>query len=149
MLLQPCPAYRDAQCSIYESRPQRCRLFECRQLKGVAAGEISFATALERIREVHRRVEHMNALLGRAGVTDPKKPLSKRCEKILAEPLDPSADLAATDLRKELTREMLELDAMLDTHFRVTAPGDRQPPPTPRPTAYVGTDSVLPSNVAR
>jgi cell division initiation protein len=40
-ILQPCPAYRDAQCSIYLQRPERCRLFECQQLKRVASGAIT------------------------------------------------------------------------------------------------------------
>src|ERR1700761_8357592 len=50
-LLQPCPAFRGSHCSIYAARPERCRLFECRQLRQVAAGEISEATALETIRD--------------------------------------------------------------------------------------------------
>ena len=32
-LLQPCPAFQGTHCSIYASRPERCRLFECRQLQ--------------------------------------------------------------------------------------------------------------------
>src|SRR5882757_2729915 len=51
LLLQPCPAHRDTCCSIYESRPQRCRLFECRQLQRLAAGEITEAMATEKIHE--------------------------------------------------------------------------------------------------
>src|SRR4051812_30010660 len=46
-LLQPCPAYQDGQCSIYAQRPQRCRLFECKQLQRVKTGEITEAMALE------------------------------------------------------------------------------------------------------
>ena len=49
-ILQPCPAFCGSHCSIYESRPERCRLFECRQLKSVAAGEITEDAALDRIR---------------------------------------------------------------------------------------------------
>jgi Fe-S-cluster containining protein len=91
-LLQPCPAFRETHCSIYGSRPERCRLFECRQLQRVNAGEISEEMALERIREVKRRVGEVSDLLCRADeTTDPKK-LMKRCEQILTEPLDPAAD---------------------------------------------------------
>ena len=122
-ILQPCPQYRAAQCSIYSVRPQRCRLFECRQLKRVAAGEITEAMALEKITDVQRRVTQINELLHSSGTTDPKRPLSKRCEKILAEPLDPSADEATVSLRRDLTRAMEELDALLDSDFRLPQPG--------------------------
>lgn len=122
-ILQPCPAWQDAQCSIYAARPERCRLFECRQLQRVAAGETTEAVALEKIREVKRRVAEVNALLARAGSTDAKRPLSKRCEKAMAEPLDPSSDQAALALRDTLTRAMQELNAVLDADFRLTPVG--------------------------
>ena len=126
-ILQPCPAFRAAQCSIYAARPERCRLFECRQLQRIAAGEITEAAALEKIREVQRRVAHIDTLLAQAGTTDPKRPLSKRCEKILAEPLDASADQAATALRDQLAQAMRELDAMLDRDFRLVPKAAEEP----------------------
>ena len=122
-IIQPCPAWQDAQCSIYAARPERCRLFECRQLQRVAAGETTEAAALERIRDVQRRVAEVNALLARAGSTNAKRPLSKRCEKIMAEPLDPSSDQTAITLRDMLTRAMQELNAVLDADFRLTPGG--------------------------
>ena len=118
-ILQPCPAHRDSQCSIYAARPERCRLFECRQLKGVASGESTEAMALEKIREAKRRVEEVNALLQQAGKTDAKRPLSKRCEKVVAEP----AEAEALEVRERLAQEMLELEAMLDAEFRLTPIG--------------------------
>ena len=80
-LRQPCPAFRGSHCAIYASRPERCRLFECRQLKRVAAGEITEAAALERIRDVQRRVEELEELLEKAGPTNRKRALSKRDRK--------------------------------------------------------------------
>ncbi|MDP9291610.1 MAG: hypothetical protein M3O82_04510 [Verrucomicrobiota bacterium] len=123
-LLQPCPAYRDARCSIYATRPERCRVFECHQLKGVAAGEITEAQALERIREAQQRVEKVNRFLQRAGMTDLKRPLSKRCEKVMAEPLDPSSNNETLELRAGLIEAMRELDSLLDHEFRLD-PGSR------------------------
>ena len=114
-ILQPCPAYRDAQCSIYLARPERCRVFECRQLKRVASGEITEAMALEKIGEAKRRVEELNALLQQAGKTDPKRPLSKRCEKVMAEP----AEGEALEVRTRLALAMQELEAVLDAEFRL------------------------------
>ena len=118
-LLQPCPAFRGTHCSIYESRPERCRLFECRQLKRVAAGEITEAAALERIREVQRRVGEIGEFLEKSGGTNPKRPLAKRYEKAIAVPPDPSADPAALALRDRLTLAMRELDTLLDCDFRL------------------------------
>ena len=118
-ILQPCPQYRASQCSIYAVRPERCRLFECRQLKLVAAGEITEAMAREKIDEARRRVAQVNELLQASGPTDTKRPLSKRCEKIMAEPLDATADQAAVSLRSELTRAMSELETLLNEDFRI------------------------------
>ncbi len=118
-ILQPCPAFCGSHCSIYESRPERCRLFECRQLQRVASGEITEAMALERIRDVQRRVGELEELLQKSGGTNPKRPLSKRYEKATAEPLDKSADASALELRDRLTRAMQELDAILDREFRL------------------------------
>ena len=117
-ILQPCPAWRDCQCSIYAARPERCRLFECRQLQRVATGATTAAAALEKIRDVQRQVAHLETLLARAGRTDTKRPLAKRCEKIQAEPLDAPSDPAALALREDLTRAMRELNAVLDADFR-------------------------------
>ena len=115
-ILQPCPAFRDAQCSIYAARPERCRLFECRQLQRVNAGEITETLALEKIRDVQQRVAHLPALLAAAGTTDAKRPLTKRCEKILAEP---PADPAAIRLRADIAHALGELDEVLDRDFRL------------------------------
>jgi Fe-S-cluster containining protein len=122
-ILQPCRAYRDAQCSIYASRPERCRLFECRQLAGVASGEITEAGALERIRAARQQVGEIDGLLQRAGETNARRPLSKRCENVLAEPLDPLADPETRELREHLAMAMRELDARLDGDFRIPKTG--------------------------
>ncbi len=113
---QPCPAYREAQCSIYPARPERCRLFECRQLQRVAAGETTQALALATIREAQRRAALVDELLRQSGGTNPKRPLGKRCEKVLAEPPD---DLPALELRSRLARAMQELNALLNAEFRL------------------------------
>ena len=119
-ILQPCPAFKESCCSIYAARPTRCRLFECRQLQQVEAGEITEAMALEKIREVQRRVTEMDELLHRAGGTNIKRPFSKRCEKVMAEPLAALTDPAAVELRNRLTLAMQELNVILNQEFRIT-----------------------------
>ncbi|HEX8312101.1 MAG TPA: YkgJ family cysteine cluster protein [Chthoniobacteraceae bacterium] len=118
-ILQPCPAHRDSRCSIYESRPERCRLFECRQLQRVTAREITEAMALEKIQEVQQRVAELDALSRRPDGTLRKGPLSKRCETALAEPFDATTHPQLIEQREALARGLAELDAILDEDFRV------------------------------
>ncbi|MES2310399.1 MAG: YkgJ family cysteine cluster protein [Verrucomicrobiota bacterium] len=115
---QPCPAYQGCQCSIYHQRPTRCRLFECKQLKGVIAGEISEEKAHLQISDVQARVKRVETFLSRLGKTDLSRPLTKRYEKVTAEP----ADLLDPHQREErvlLEKEMQELQDILDRDFRV------------------------------
>lgn len=121
-LFQPCPAHGKNGCSIYAQRPQRCRRFECRQLQRVAMGEISEAEALAQIEGVKRRVAAIELLLEQSGKTDPKRPLSKRYERICADPVDASWEPEAIRRREQLSARMAELEAILDREFRVDPP---------------------------
>ncbi len=116
---QPCPAFCGSHCSIYTDRPERCQVFECRQLKQVAAGAITEATALEKILEVKRRVAEMERLLNLLGDSDSKRPLSKRFEKVTAEPVDKTSEPDLVRLRKDLAEAERKLNGMIDQDFRV------------------------------
>lgn len=118
-ILQPCPAYREARCAIYEQRPERCRVFECRQLQRLAAEEITEAMALETIREVQRRAAQLDAMSRRQDGSLRKGPLSKRCETALAEPFDATLQPELVGQRADLARGLAELDAILDADFRL------------------------------
>jgi Fe-S-cluster containining protein len=118
-ILQPCPAYRDSRCSIYEDRPERCRLFECRQLQRVQAGEITEAMALEKIHEVQQRAAQLDRLSRRPDGRLRKGALSQRCETALAEPFDATVHPELIAEREELARGLAELDALLDEDFRI------------------------------
>ena len=124
-IVQPCPAHRESQCSIYAARPERCRVFECGQLQRVAAGTITEAMALENIGRAAELVAELNALLLHAGGTNVRQPLSKRCQDAMAETLDPSPDAAVVETRNQITRARRELDALLDQEFRIVP---RDPP---------------------
>ena len=143
-LLQPCPAFQGTHCSIYASRPERCRLFECRQLQRVNAGKITETMALEKIREVKRRVGQVNHFLGQADeMTDAKKPLMKRCDKALAERLDPKADDEAQKLRSQLILAMQELETMLDEEFRsIRCSGRSETSSSTHPPFFRHTDGL-------
>ena len=116
---QPCPAFQETKCSIYHQRPERCRLFECRQLKRMAAGELTEENALEKIAEVKRRAAHLDELSRRPDGTLRHGPLSTRCEVALAEPFDATTHPELIRDREALARGLDELDALLDQDFRV------------------------------
>ena len=83
---QPCPAFTagDCTCAIYPERPRRCRQFECRQLLGVGAGEITAAAALRRIAKARRlaaKVEKHLAVLGYNNVKLPLKRRFQNCQR--------------------------------------------------------------------
>lgn len=116
---QPCPAHQNCQCTIYASRPARCRLFECRQLKRVASGEITESMALKKIHQATSKVRILHELLERAGGANASRPLSKRCEAVMIVPLNASSDESTITFRQELAASFAELDTMLDEDFRV------------------------------
>jgi hypothetical protein len=101
---QPCPAFNagNCTCAIYTERPVRCRQFECRQLLGVRAGNITTVAALKRIRATRELAAKVEKLLAELGHNDVKLPLSrrfKRCQRaaeaggLTTDQLDTLADL--------------------------------------------------------
>lgn len=117
LIQQPCPAFRECRCSIYAARPERCRLFECRQLQQLAAGEISEAEAAEKIADALAHIARIHELFRRAGETNAKGPLTVRAAKILAEPADSSDPVAAT-VRAELAHALQHFEDLVEKDFR-------------------------------
>lgn len=80
---QPCPAFNldTCACAIYRERPVRCRQFECHQLLGVRAGEITPEAALKRIRTTRKLAAKVEKLLTELGHNNLKLPLSRRFKK--------------------------------------------------------------------
>ena len=115
---QPCPAFKKSCCSIYADRPSRCRIFECQQLKQLAQGIITEATALEKIKEAHCKVDLLQDLLYRLGPTNLNKPLAKQYESIIAEPMDSTAGAEALALRAQLIEAFQNLHQFLNNEFR-------------------------------
>ncbi len=114
-MLQPCPAHTGSGCTVYDARPARCRLFACRQLLAVEAGEISENAALEKIAEARRLAGRVRALLENAGDTRSHKSLAARCETVFTPPLDPET----AEARDALAGAMRELEGLLTRDFRV------------------------------
>lgn len=116
-ILQPCPAHNGICCTIYAHRPERCRLFECRQLKDLAAGRITEADALAKIQDAQRRVGQVRELFQRAGDAREHKAFAVRFAAIFTEPLDPSQE--AVIVRDTLAGAMRELESLLQNNFRI------------------------------
>lgn len=116
---QPCSSYKDGCCSIYKLRPERCRVFECQQLKKLAAGETTEAGVLETITKAHSKVKNVQELLQHFGRINHKKPLSKQYEKILAEPLNDPSDAKALEQRSQLVHAFNDLQQFLNKEFRL------------------------------
>ena len=110
---QPCIALCGTKCTMYQHRPTRCRLFECRQYQQVAAGELAEAEALNRIREVKQQVLVIDSLLEGTVANNPRKSLSQRCASALMELPEGTAH------HDGLTTAMANLQAVLADHFRV------------------------------
>lgn len=115
--LQPCPAHDGNCCLIYAERPQRCRVFACRQLEGVFHGEILESAAMDKIQEARRLSDRVRELLERLGDDRKTRPLATRCAGVFTPPLDPSPQADA--LRQELRDAMNALEEMLEKNFRI------------------------------
>jgi len=112
---QPCSAHQNNQCTIYESRPQRCRLFNCQQLLRVASGEITQSSAQETIASTReKRISQVVEKIEQLTETNPNQGLTQRFAVALA-------NTAPSPERTELEAAMTELQAILEKEFRVSA----------------------------
>jgi Fe-S-cluster containining protein len=108
---QPCSAHQDNQCTIYENRPQRCRLFNCQQLLRVAAGEVTQSSAQEIIASTRKKINQVIEKIERLTETNPNQGLTQRFSVVIA-------NTAPSPERTELETAMSELQAILEKEFR-------------------------------
>jgi Fe-S-cluster containining protein len=114
---QPCSAHQNNQCTIYENRPQRCRLFNCRQLIRVASGEITQSAAQETIASTRKKINQVVEKIEGLTETNPNQGLTQRFAVALA-------NTAPSPERTELETAMTELQAILEKEFRVKEEAD-------------------------
>lgn len=117
-ILQPCPAFCGTHCSIYEKRPERCRAFECVQLRGVMAGEVREDEALARIKEAKAKTDEVKALMWQMDEHNVKRNILRRYESICARVPDPAEEPQASESKERLAEAMRDLEEILKTHFR-------------------------------
>ena len=95
----------------------RCRIFNCRQLEGVAAGEINESAALEKIQAARACVEKVNVLIAQFGQSNSNRSLAHRVAHALTLP---NKEAERTPLHEELEAAMKELESLLEREFRVS-----------------------------
>jgi len=114
--LQPCLAHREeggsCSCSIYEERPSRCRIFQCRQILAVGSGDASEAGARKMIDTARAMVSGVEQLIDQLAETNPNRSLAHRCANALT-------TAEKTPLHDLLEASMKELEAFLAKEFRV------------------------------
>ena len=115
---QPCSAFKNKCCSIYQERPVRCRAFECQQLKRLAQGETREEDALKKIQEAQSMIDVIKKLLYRLGPTNPRKPLLQQYQQIIAEPIDSALDKNFFEERMQLDEALSNLNEFLNQEFR-------------------------------
>lgn len=121
---QPCAGLRDRCCTIYESRPTRCRAFHCQQLLLVGDGIVNEAEAHEKIESTRRLSERVRALITRTGYREDGAPLQEQFDRITSLPLNAELEPEQVDVRRDLEESMRELKAILRRDF-LPPPGMR------------------------
>lgn len=115
---QPCVALQaNGACAVYADRPSMCRQFECGLLKDVAAGELSEAGALRQIRRAQTLADKVRSLLAASGNHQDHRPLTKRYQAVMRQPIALADGDEAGDRRGELMLAVHELMALLHARF--------------------------------
>ncbi len=113
---QPCSLLKDNCCGIYTARPERCRLFECRQLHRLQEGAQTELETRQHIEETQQQVSRVEGLLTQAGNDKVRQPLSERYGRVLAEP---AIDESMERRQQALRQEMQALNEVLNRDFRL------------------------------
>ena len=114
---QPCQCFDGKLCTIYADRPKRCATFECGLLKRVQSGEMPVPAALKRIADAKKLVEKVRRLLRQLGDREEQLALTKRYSRMMARPIDLSADGDSGEARGELMMAVNDLMHVLQREF--------------------------------
>ena len=113
---QPCACFDGVNCGIYDDRPRRCRTFECGLLKKVDDGEMTAATALNKISSAKAKAERVRELLLLNGQRDETLALTHRYQAAMNAPVD-FAEESSSENRGELIMAVNDLMQMLQRDF--------------------------------
>lgn len=108
---QPCSALKGCTCTVYEGRPVRCRLFECKLLKKLASDEITESEADLVITKTRHLVHLVEQFLSTHGDPEGAKPLIERYRQRM--------ESLESECTQELSAQMKALHDFLNQHFRL------------------------------
>lgn len=117
MFKQPCAAWINCRCAIYQDRPKHCRKFECLLLKAVAAKALTHKQALKLIRLAQRRTTRVRKLLRALGQQDESSDLRSQYRTLVRRMQSGAPTKAQADLFSGLTLEFHALDQLLRESF--------------------------------
>jgi len=109
---QPCSAHQNNQCMIYESRPHRCQLFQCRQIRRVTSGEVSETQSRHVIQTTRQKIQEIKEMIEQITETNASQGLAQRCAVAIA-------NSPSTLHTTELSTAMAALQEVLEKEFRV------------------------------
>jgi len=115
VLSQPCRALRGTRCGIYAHRPEGCRTFECRLLRGVRDGTLGVERAGARIAEARERIRRLRRRTARRGRRSGCLPLQESCAETLGR--DAQVTPEAIRRRTELEAVMAAVQELLRRNF--------------------------------
>lgn len=115
---QPCAALQERRCTIYDRRPSRCRLFHCRQLRRVEAGESTEAAAMAVILETRAQADETRALIMECGLREDGQALPERHERVMSTPVNVALEPELVEVRTRLEESMQKLKSLLNREFR-------------------------------
>jgi Fe-S-cluster containining protein len=125
---QPCSALcADRTCQLYANRPWQCRVFECRVFKDATAGRITFAAALQVVKQTRRRADKVRRLLRELGDTDEHRAVGERfhrtSERLESGQADAEAMAKFADLSLAVHRLKLQAFAKFYTQSETPVEG--------------------------
>ncbi len=122
---QPCSALcEDRSCRVYADRPWQCRVFECGVFKDAKAGRITFAVALQLVKQARRRADKVRRLLRELGDTEEHRALGERFHRMSERLEFGNADAAANAKFADLSLVMhrLKLQTLNKFYTNTEAP---------------------------
>jgi uncharacterized protein len=116
-LRQPCGAFCEGRCRIYDERPDSCRRFDCALLRRLKEGEVGAEKALRTIRQGRQLVDEVFKLLCALGDAHESKPLAARLRQTTRRVEGMNLDGETASLYGQLTVAVQKLQCVLSASF--------------------------------
>jgi uncharacterized protein len=114
---QPCGAFANGCCKIYQDRPAYCRQFDCALLERVKAGQIDAGAARRKIAQATKQAANVRSLLRQLGSADEHVALGVRFRRLNECIHRGELDDGTSARYGELTLAMHRLNVILSRDF--------------------------------